>query len=264
MLVRMINHPKLKQYDMSSLHSIAYAASPMPVEALKVGMKVLAPVFHQGFGMTEGTGQTALTAADHVRALTEPGKEQILSSVGKPLPGCRMKLVDDDDNEVKPGEPGEIVMRSDAIIEGYWKRPQETADLLKGGWMHTGDIGRFDAEGYLYIVDRKKDVIVSGGEKIASKEVEAAAYQHEAVMEAAVIGVPSDQWGEDVKLIVSLKPGMNTTTEELMKFTAEKLGGFKKPKSVEIWPDLPKNPAGKILKREMREKYWAGKTKRVN
>jgi acyl-CoA synthetase (AMP-forming)/AMP-acid ligase II len=264
MLVRMINHPNLKNYDMSSLHSIAYAASPMPVEALKIGMKVLAPVFHQGFGMTEATGQTALTAADHVRALTEPGKEHLLSSVGKPLPGCQMKLVDDDDRDVKHGAPGEIVMRSDAIIEGYWNRPQETAELLKGGWMHTGDIGRFDVEGYLYIVDRKKDVIVSGGEKIASKEVEAAAYEHPAVMEAAVIGVPSDQWGEDVKLIVSLKPGMSLTPDELQKFTADKLGGFKKPKSVEIWPDLPKNPAGKILKREMREKYWAGKTKRVN
>jgi acyl-CoA synthetase (AMP-forming)/AMP-acid ligase II len=264
MLIRMMNHPNLKKYDMSSLHSIAYAASPMPVEALKLGMKVLAPVFHQGFGMTEGTGQTVLTSADHVRAITEPGKDHILASVGKPLPGCEMRLVDDDDRDVRRGQPGEIVFRSDAIIEGYWKRPEETAALLKNGWMHTGDIGRLDEEGYLYIVDRKKDLIVSGGEKIASKEVEAVAYTHPAVLEAAVIGVPSDQWGEDVKLIVSLKQGAALKSEELMNYCTERLSGFKKPKSVEIWPELPKNPAGKILKREMREKYWAGRAKRVN
>lgn len=264
MLIRMMNHPNLSKYDMSSLHSIAYAASPMPVEALKLGMKVLAPVFHQGFGMTEGTGQTVLTSADHVRAITEPGKDHILASVGKPLPGCQMRLVDDDDRDVPPGQPGEIVFRSEAIIEGYWNRPEETAQLLKNGWMHTGDIGRFDEEGYLYIVDRKKDLIVSGGEKIASKEVEAAAYTHPAVLEAAVIGVPSDQWGEEPKLIVSLKPDKKLTPDELLAYCAERLSGFKRPKSVEIWPELPKNPAGKILKREIREKYWAGRAKRVN
>jgi acyl-CoA synthetase (AMP-forming)/AMP-acid ligase II len=175
-----------------------------------------------------------------------------------------MRLVDDDDRDVRRGQPGEIVFRSDAIIEGYWKRPEETAALLKNGWMHTGDIGRLDEEGYLYIVDRKKDLIVSGGEKIASKEVEAVAYTHPAVLEAAVIGVPSDQWGEDVKLIVSLKQGAALKSEELMNYCTERLSGFKKPKSVEIWPELPKNPAGKILKREMREKYWAGRAKRVN
>jgi len=263
MLVRMINHPNLSKYDMSSLHSIAYAASPMPVEALRQGMKVLAPVFHQGFGMSEGTGQTALTVSDHVRAVTEPGKDYLLSSVGKPLPGCQMRLVNDDDQDVPPGQPGEIVFRSDAVIEGYWNRPDETAELLKGGWMHTGDIGRLDEEGYLYIVDRKKDVIVSGGEKIASKEVESVAYQHPAVLEAAVVGVPSQQWGEEPKLVVSLKPGAKATTEELLEFCAERLGGYKRPKTVEIWPDLPKNPAGKILKREIRDKYWAGRQKKV-
>jgi len=214
--------------------------------------------------MTEGTGQTVLTSADHIRAITEPGKEHILASVGKPLPGCEMRLVDDDDNDVPPGQPGEIVFRSEAIIEGYWNRPEETAQLLKNGWMHTGDIGRLDEEGYLYIVDRKKDLIVSGGEKIASKEIEAVAYTHPAVLEAAVVGVPSDQWGEEPKLIVSLKPDMKLTPDELLAYCTERLSGFKRPKTVEIWPELPKNPAGKILKREIREKYWAGRTKRVN
>lgn len=264
MLIRMTEHADRPKYDTSSLHSIAYAGSPMPVEAIKRGIEAFGPVFHQGFGMTEGTGQTVLTREEHLLAITDPSKEKILGSVGKPLPGCCMRIVDDDNKDVPPGEPGEIVFRSDAIIEGYWNKPEETAELLRGGWLHTGDIGKVDANGYVYIVDRKKDLIISGGENIASKEVEAVIYGHPAVLECAVVGVPSEAWGEDVKAVVSLKSGMSTTAEEIIKFASERLGGFKKPKSLEIWPELPKNPVGKILKREIREKYWAGHEKRVH
>jgi len=264
MLIRLTEHPDRPKYDTTSLHSIAYAGSPMPVEALKRGIEAFGPVFHQGFGMTEGTGQTVLTSEEHLLAITDPTKEKILGSVGKPLPGCRIRLVDDDDKDVPPGEAGEIVFHSEAIIEGYWNKPEETAELLRGGWLHTGDIGKLDDDGYLYIVDRKKDLIISGGENIASKEVEAVIYGHPAVLECAVIGVPSEKWGEDVKAIVSLKEGLTATTEEIINFASERLGGFKKPKSLEIWDELPKNPIGKILKREMREKYWAGHEKRVN
>ncbi|MFH0941508.1 MAG: long-chain-fatty-acid--CoA ligase [Chloroflexota bacterium] len=264
MLIRLTEHPDRPKYDTTSLHSIAYAGSPMPVEAIRRGIEAFGPVFHQGFGMTEGTGQTVLRREEHLLAITDPTREKILGSVGKPLPGCRMRIVDDDDKDVPPGEAGEIVFRSDAIIEGYWNKPEETAELLRGGWLHTGDIGKLDADGYLYIVDRKKDLIISGGENIASKEVETVIYGHPAVLECAVIGVPSEAWGEDVKAIVALKEGMSATPEEIIKFSSERLGGFKKPKSVEIWDELPKNPIGKILKREMREKYWAGREKRVH
>lgn len=264
MLIRLMEHPNRSQYDVSSLHSIVYSGSPMPVEALKRGMEVFGPVFHQGFGLTEGTGQTALTVEDHIRALWEPDKEKILSSVGKPLPGCQIRIVDDGDNDVPEGEAGEILFRSDAIIEGYWNKPEETREVLKNGWLHTGDIGKLDEDGYLYIVDRKKDIIVSGGENIASKDVEAVIYGHPAVMECAVIGVPSEQWGEEVKAIVVLKQGMMVTPEEIINYCSEQLGGFKKPRSVEIWDELPKNPVGKILKKEIRGKYWVGRGKKVN
>ncbi len=263
MLVRITDHPDRPKHDMSSLHSIAYGGSPMPLEGLKRGIEAFGPVFHQGFGMTEGTGQTVLTGQDHLKAITEPGKEQILLSVGKALPGCELRLVDDDGHDVPQGEPGEAVFRSQAIIAGYWNNPEATAELIQDGWLHTGDICREDEEGYIYIVDRKKDLIISGGENIASKDVENAIYSHPAVAECAVIGVPSEQWGEEVKAVISLRAGMSVSEAEIVDLCTEKLGRFKKPRSVEFWEDLPKNPVGKILKREIREKYWAGRDRRV-
>jgi len=263
MIIRLMEHPNLAKYDLSSLRSIVYTGSPMPVEALRRAIDIFGPILYQGFGMTEATGQTVLTMEDHIRALKEPGMERILSSVGKPFPGCEMRLVDDSDNDVPAGTPGEIVFRSNCMIEGYWNNPEETKELLKSGWMHTGDIGRLDENGYLYIVDRKKDLIVSGGENISSKEIEDVIYTHPAVMECAVIGVPSDKWGEEVKVVVALREGMKATSDDIMNHCAEHLGGFKKPKSVEIWAGLPKNPVGKILKREVREKFWVGRERRV-
>ena len=197
-------------------------------------------------------------------ALKKPEMERTLSSVGKPFPGCEMRLVDDDDNDVPAGTPGEIVFSSDCMAKGYWDKPNETKELLKNGWMHTGDIGRLDEDGYLYIVDRKKDLIVSGGENISSKEIEDVIYAHPAVQECAVIGVPSYQWGKEVKAVVALREGMTATPEEIINHCAEHVGGFKKPKSVEIWAELPKNPVGKIMKREVREKFWADRERRVH
>jgi acyl-CoA synthetase (AMP-forming)/AMP-acid ligase II len=168
-----------------------------------------------------------------------------------------MRLVDDNDNDVPLGGMGEIIFHSDHIIEGYWNKLEETEQALKNGWLHTGDIGKLDEDGYLYIVDRKKDLIISGGENISSKEVEDVIYAHPAVLECAVIGVPSERWGEEVKAIVALRKGMTATSEEIIDYCVEHLGGFKKPKSVEIRDELPKNPVGKIMKKELREKYWA-------
>jgi long-chain acyl-CoA synthetase len=263
MLVRITDHPDRPKYDTSSLHSIAYGGSPMPFDGLKRGIEAFGPVFHQGFGMTEGTGQTVLTGPDHLRAITEPGKEKILLSVGKPLPACELRLVDDDGNDVTGGEPGEIIMRSEAIIAGYWNNPEGTAELIQNGWLHTGDIGRKDEDGYVYLVDRKKDLIISGGENIASKDVENVIYTNPAVAECAVIGVPSEKWGEEVKAVISLRAGQTASEQEIIDLCAAKLGGFKKPRSVEIWDELPKNPVGKILKRQIREKYWAGRDRKI-
>jgi acyl-CoA synthetase (AMP-forming)/AMP-acid ligase II len=164
---------------------------------------------------------------------------------------------------VPRGEQGEIVFRSEALIAGYWNKPEATAELIQNGWLHSGDIGREDADGYIYIVDRKKDLIISGGENIASKEVENVIYSHPAVAECAVIGVPSEAWGEEVKAVISLRRGMSVSEAEIIDLCAEKLGRFKKPRSVEFREDLPKNPVGKILKREIREEYWAGRDRRV-
>ena len=263
MLIRLMDHPNFSQYDMSSLRSIVYTGSPMPVEALRRGQELFGPVFYQGYGMTEGTGQTVLNTQDHIRAITEPGKEYLLSSVGKVLPGCEMRIVDDDDNDVPPGTPGEIVFRGLSIIDGYWNNPEASAELLRNGWMHTGDIGKQDSDGYLYLVDRKKDIIVSGGENISSVEVEEVIYGHPAVLECAVIGVPSEEWGETVKAVVSLKRDAAATPEEIMEFCIGRMGDFKRPRSVEVWPELPKSPVGKILKKEIKEKYWAGRDKRI-
>lgn len=264
MIIRLMEHPNRAKYDLSSLRSIIYTGSPMPTEALRKALDIFGPILYQGFGMTEATGQTVLSVEDHIIALKKPGMERILASVGKPFPGCEMRLVDDDDNDVPAGTPGEIVFCSDCMAEGYWNKPEETKELLKNGWMHTGDIGRLDEDGYLYIVDRKKDLIISGGENISSREIEDVIYTHPAVLECTVIGVPSDKWGEEVKAVVALREGMMATSEEIMNHCAEHLGGFKKPKSVEIWPELPKNPVGKILKREVREKFWAGRERRVH
>jgi acyl-CoA synthetase (AMP-forming)/AMP-acid ligase II len=263
MFIRIMDHPDRAKYNTKSLRSIVYTGSPMPLEQVKKALDIFGPVLYQGFGMTEGCGQMSLSIEDHIAAIQDPKKAHLLKSVGKVLPGCEMILVDDNDKQVPRGETGEIVWRSRCMIEGYWKKPQASADLLRNGWLHTGDVGRLDEDGYLYIVDRKKDVIVSGGEKISSKELEDIIYTHPSVQEVAIVGVPSSKWGEEVKAVVSLKPGNKLTPDELVKWCEDKMGGFKRPRSAEIWPDLPKNASGKIMKKAIRERFWAGQEKRV-
>ena len=261
MVIRLTEHPNRTKYDTSSLRLMIYVGSPMPAEAARRGMDAFGPILGQVYSLTEGGG-LYLSPEDHKMALKEPGKEGILSSVGKPSIDTKMRLVDENDNDVPPGEVGEIVFPS--IIEGYWNKPEETSEAVKNGWLHTGDLAKVDKDGYVYVVDRKKDLIVSGGENISSVEVENIIYGHPAVLECAAIGVPSEKWGEEVKAVVALRPGMSATPEEIMNYCEDRLAGFKKPKSVEIWPELPKNPMGKILKGELKEKYWAGHKRRVH
>jgi len=262
----LINHPDLAKHDLSSLRRITYGASPMPVELLKRAMKVFPDVeFFQGYGQSESSPLlTTLMPEDHI---TE-GPEQItrrLASCGRPVIGVEVEVVDENDRRVKPGEVGEVVARGPNVMMGYWKRPEETATALRGGWLHTGDMATIDEDGYIYLVDRKKDMIISGGENVYSTEVENVVYEHPAVREAAAIGVPDMNWGEAVKAIVTLKDGASLTESELIEFCASRLADYKVPKSVEIRAgELPKSGTGKILKKELREPYWHGRNRRIN
>ncbi len=262
----LINHPDFGKHDLGSLQRITYGASPMPVELLKRTMSALPGVeFTQGYGQTESSPLlTALTAEDH-QIQEDESRVRRLASCGRPIAGVEIKLVNDEGRPVKLGEIGEVVARGPNVMLGYWKRPEETAHTLRGGWLHTGDMAVADEDGYLYLVDRKKDMIISGGENVYSTEVENVVYQHPSVSEAAVIGVPDERWGEAVTAIVTLKANAHLTETELIEFCAARLADYKVPKRVEIRSgELPKSGTGKILKKEIREPYWRDKTKRVN
>jgi acyl-CoA synthetase (AMP-forming)/AMP-acid ligase II len=194
--------------------------------------------------------------AGHQQALA--GDVTVLGSVGKQMPLATVRVVDDDLRDVAVGEVGEIVVRGPQVTVGYWGRPDATAEAFAGGWFHSGDLGRWDAQGNLYIVDRKKDMVLTGGENVYSREVEEVLYQHDAVAEAAIIGVPDDRWGENVVAVVQSRPGAEVTEDELIAFCKDSLASYKKPKRVIFVPELPKNAAGKILKRELRDRVRDG------
>jgi len=249
-----------RRYD--SLRLIAYGASPIAEQTLALAMRVFGCDFIQDYGMTETTAAaTYLMPADHRRALA--GDANLLLSAGRPVLGTEIKIVAADGTILPNGEIGEIAIRGPQVMRGYWNLPEATAEALKDGWMHTGDAGILDDQGFLFVQDRTKDMIVSGGENIYPREVEEVLYKHPAIAEAAVIGVPDDKWGEAVKAVVVLKPGQTLDAEELLHFCDGQLAGYKRPRSVEFLDALPRNPSGKVLKRELREKYWAGKTRQV-
>ena len=237
----------------------------MPADRIKQCKDVFGCDLLQGFGMTEigPCYVSVLSPEDHRRFALEHDEEK-LTSVGRNHSNTEMRIVDDDDNPVSTSTVGEICVRGPNVMKGYWKMPRETEEALKDGWFHTGDLGRMDDEGYLYVVDRKKDMIISGAENIYSAEVENVLSSHPAVLEVAVIGVPDDQWGESVKAIVALREGMSATEEELIEYCKKNLASYKKPKSVDFMKALPRNVMGKILKTELREKYWKGHKKRVH
>lgn len=263
-LVAMLNLPDIDKYDISSMQLLWYGASPMPLEVLKKGMKVFGPIFAQGYGQSEtGPAISHLSKEDH-NVLDRPQKEQRkLTSAGRPDIGVQVRIVDDRRNDVNPGEVGEIIVRSKHIMVEYWHKPEETRETLINGWVHTGDMGYYDDEGYIYIADRKKDMIISGGENVYPREVEEVLYQHPAVLEAAVIGIPDPYWVERVHAVVVTRKGESTNAEELIAFCKKQIAGYKTPKTVEFVDSLPKNPAGKILKKELREKYCKEQTRKV-
>ena len=256
-LAAMLNVPDLNKYDISSLKFMWYGGSPMPLEVLKKGMRVFGPIFAQGYGQSEtGPAISHLSKDDH-NVLDRPEREQKkLASAGRPDIGVQVRILDDEGKDVEPGEVGEIIARSKHIMVEYWHKPDETKETLINGWVHTGDMGYYDDEGYIYIADRKKDMIISGGENVYPREVEEVLYQHPVIQEAAVIGIPDPYWVEKVHAVVATRKGASTTPEELIAFCKKHLAGYKAPKTIEFVDSLPKNPAGKILKKELREKYW--------
>jgi len=260
MLLRIVSHPNLSRYNLESLRLIMYAGAPIPLEQLKNAMRILGPHrFYNSLGCTEASGNLlSFSTTDHALEGPMAGK---LGSVGKDAWGVEIAIVDEEGNEVPTGKTGEIVGRGDNITLGYLKMPEETAQVFRNGWLHSGDMGYRDEDGYVFVVDRKKDIIISGGENVASREVEDVLYQHPAIREASVIGIPHEEWGEAVKAVVALKPGsVGTVTEaDLIEFCRARLAGYKKPRSVDFVDELPKNAAGKIdkasLKRYYKEKY---------
>lgn len=258
MLFRLLDYPDIGRFDISSLQTLGYASAPIPAHRVRQASEVFGDILVQLYGMTETSSHvTILSKRDHRDAMQ--GDERLLSSCGRAVWGAEIKLVDDSGAEVGPNELGEIVLRGPWITSGYWNDPERTAEAIRDGWLYSGDVGRMDERGYLYIVDRKKDIIITGGANVASTEVEAAVYDHPAVLEAAVIGVPDDQWGERVHAVVSLRPGSTVTEDELIAHCRERLAGFKCPKSVEIREELPRTSTGKLAKAELRRAHQASR-----
>ena len=256
--------PNVDKYDLSSLKRIFYSASPMPFEILKKGMSKWGPRFIQIYGSTEdGPNVTLLSRRQHNILDRPPEELEVLTSAGFPVIGVHVRIVDEKGNDVEPGEVGEIVVQSKSLMQEWWHKPDETRETIVNGWLHTGDMGRYDEKGFIYIADRKRDMVVSGGENIFPREVEEILYKHPAVQEAAVIGIPDPYWVERVHAVVVLKKGTSATAEEIIDFCKQNLARFKAPKSIEFVDALPKTSTNKILKRELREKYWAGMKRRV-
>ncbi|TVS15826.1 MAG: fatty acid--CoA ligase [Gammaproteobacteria bacterium] len=256
-----LHHPQCAETDFSSIKYMLYGASPIPLDLLREAIRVFKCGFVQLYGMTETTGTaTYLPPEDH----DPTGANEKMKSAGKPLPGVELKVVDDDNQPLPPRAVGEICINSKGNMSGYWNLPDATAATLIDGFVHTGDAGYLDEDGYVYVHDRVKDMIVSGAENVYPAEVENAIFGHHAVADVAVIGIPDEKWGEAVKAVVVLKPGSEASANEIIGFARERIAGFKCPKSVDFIAELPRNPSGKILKRELRKPYWEGRERMVN
>jgi acyl-CoA synthetase (AMP-forming)/AMP-acid ligase II len=254
--------PDVRARTYDSLNLLFYGASPIAQETLREAMETFGCDFVQGFGMTETTALATYLSRDaHKRALAgEPG---LLLSAGRGVMGTEIRIIDEQGNEVPRGTIGEVAVRGPQLMTGYWNLPEATASSLVDGWMHTGDAAYMDDEGFIYIQDRMKDMVVSGGENIYPREVESVLFEHDAVADAAVIGVPSERWGEEVLAFLQLKPGATVTSEEIVEFCRDRLAGYKIPRRIEVIDQIPRNVSGKVLKKDLREPYWQGIERRV-
>ncbi|MBV9566027.1 MAG: AMP-binding protein [Bradyrhizobium sp.] len=258
MIYVLLDHPALSRTDLSSLELVLYGASAMSPSRLVEGIERIGPVFSQLYGQTECYPVSVLRKADH-----DPRTPELLLSCGFPIAACEVKVLDDNDEEVRTGEAGEICVRAPHVMAGYWKRPDITAETLKNGWLHTGDIARADERGYLFILDRKKDMIVSGGFNIFPREVEDVLSQHADVAMCAVVGVPDDKWGEAVTAVVVAREGASPDPDELINLVKGRKGSAHAPKQVQFVTELPMTGVGKVDKKALRAGFWAGRDRMV-
>jgi acyl-CoA synthetase (AMP-forming)/AMP-acid ligase II len=259
MIQMLVDHPALGEHDLSSLRRMFYGGSPISQGVLDRTMKAL-----PGVALTQAYGMTELSPLATVLGPEEHHAGGRVRSAGRTGAVCELRIVDPDDAEVATGTVGEIVVRGGNVMQGYWNKPEETAAALRGGWMHTGDAGYLDSGGFLFLVDRVKDMIVTGGENVYSAEVENALSSHPAVAACAVIGVPDPDWGERVHAVVVLAPGAASSAEELREHAKTLIAGYKAPRSVEFVDALPLSGAGKVLKRELRSKHWGDHDRHVH
>jgi acyl-CoA synthetase (AMP-forming)/AMP-acid ligase II len=252
-------HPR----DHTALRLVQYASGPMPLEPLRRALDVYGPIFMQVYGMTETGLGTILHPRDHCPDGSE-AEQRRLQTAGQASPHFAIRVVDDAGRDVSAGEMGEVLISGPSLMQGYWRQDRATADTIRNGWMHTGDIGSLDEDGFLTILDRKKDIIISGGENIYPRDVEEALYRHDGVAEAAVIGVPDERWGEAVKAFVVLRQGATADEAALIEHCRLHIASYKKPKSIEFVAEIPRLPNKKIDKKALRAPFWKGRARNVN
>jgi acyl-CoA synthetase (AMP-forming)/AMP-acid ligase II len=258
MIAMLLEDEVADRFDLSSLCRIIYGASSMPGEVLREALSRWPHIgFSTGFGMTELAGTaTYMSPAEHACAAEQ--HLPFLRSAGRNMPLVRVRVVDDEGCDVQPGLPGEIVVKGDQVLVGYWRNPEATASSFVDGWFRTGDMGQWDEDGYVYVVDRKKDMILTGGENVYPREVEEILYEHPAVLDAAVVGTPDPKWGEKVVAVICTRPGNSVTGAEIIDFCRERIASYKKPSHVVFIEALPRNASGKVLKRTLRDQISTG------
>ena len=255
MIFRILELEGADKYNLKSLRKVGYGAAPMPINRLKKALLLFGPVLFQGYGLTESTANVVILRTEDHDLNEPPEKLSRLRSCGREHSNHEIRVVSRSDIELPPAELGEIVLRSPSVMKGYWKNPQATAEALRGGWLHTGDMAYMDGDGYIYIVDRKNDLIISGGENIYPKEIEDVLFSHPSVLEAAVCGVPHPDRGEVPKAFVVLREGCKATAEEIIEYCRQNLARYKCPREVMFLKELPKTASGKITRAGVKKFY---------
>ncbi len=262
-IYRLLDQPNVRDFDYGSLRYLVHSASPMAVDKLRTAIEVFGPVMAEGYGQTEALGIAYKTPEENFKD-GKVAPDFRLSACGRPaIPYCRTVIMNDNNEIIPQGETGEICVRGDQVMAGYYKNPYATKKTIIDGWCHTGDVGFFDEEGYLHVIDRKKDMIITGGFNVYPTEIEQVIMSLDAISDCAVIGVPDDNWGEAVKAVVELVPGKTVTDKDIIALVKQRLGSVKAPKTVDFMRDLPRSTRGKVLKRVLRDRYWEGKGRKI-
>jgi len=258
-----LDRPDVRTRDYSSLKHLIYTSAPISADRLHEALGIFGPVLTQIFGQTEAPAMVTYMSPEEHLLEDGPILRKRLTSCGRKTPFVKLAIMDDEGNILGPNEVGEIVVRSELVMKGYRDNPEENEKASRFGWHHTGDVGTRDDDGYFYIVDRKKDMIISGGFNIFPSEIEQVLWSHPSVLDCAVVGTPHPKWGEAVTAVIQLKSGAQADTFELQSYCRERLGGMKTPKRIEIWDELPRSSVGKVLKKDIREHFWSGQARRV-